>query len=103
MDLIKNSEAVTSIYTPLDKATRSIRLLRFAEPPPDSADNLHFTLAVHSLLTEDEQALEDDQCTRFIALSCVWGDIIPDCSIIVNGKRLCMLCSKSFIPNSRPQ
>ena len=78
----------SSIYTPFDKATRSIRLLRFAEPPMHSANILCFTLTVHKLPTADEQAREGEQWARFIALSYVWGPPKPERSIIVNGKFL---------------
>ena len=73
----QDSQSDFSIYPPLDKATRSIRLLRFAEPPLNSPDKLHFTLTVHELPTADESAREGDQRIKFIALSYVWGNPMP--------------------------
>lgn len=82
------SRPKSSIYTPLDKTTRSIRLLSFTETPLISTDILHFTLTVHDLATAGVKPRDDDRYTRFIALSYVWGDTEPDCPIIVNGERL---------------
>lgn len=82
------SRPKSSIYTPLDKTTRSIRLLCFTETPPNSVDTLHFTLTVHNLPTEEEQTRQDDQCIKYIALSYVWGESEPDCSVNINGERV---------------
>ncbi|KAH8768276.1 heterokaryon incompatibility protein-domain-containing protein [Diaporthe sp. PMI_573] len=84
----QDSQSDFSIYPPLDKATRSFRLLRFAEPPLNSPDKLHITLTVHELPTADESAREGHQRIKFIALSYVWGNPMPEYSIIVNGKCL---------------
>lgn len=88
MSSTQYDEPDSCFYKPLDKATRSIRLLSFAESPPNSPHNLHFTLTVHKLPTDDEPTRTNDQRVNFIALSYVWGNPEPDFSIFVDGKRL---------------